>query len=162
MKRESSYPPPELAFERERLCNLIDSRLRRQEIDQAEMIAEELLSAELGFIVRSKVGQLKRLSRLFAETACWLIGGIMIAMLLMIMDINPFLWLKILAVKTVSVVVALVLKVVVVGRICTVLHLMVDSYEQVREAFVARLLDSVRLRGNPDAVLAQFSDSVSC
>lgn len=152
---------PELVFERERLCNLIDSRLRRQEFDQAERMAEELLSVTLGFLVRSKVEQLKRLSRLFLEISCWLIGGIMVAMLLMIMDINPFLWMKILTVKMVSIVVALVLKGLVVGRICSVLYLMAETYEKVKEAFVARLLDSIRLHSNPEAVLAQFCRAVS-
>lgn len=64
----------ELAFERERLFNLIDTKIRRGEIDVARGLAGELFKTETDFALVKKTRELKKYNDLLLRFLMFLIG----------------------------------------------------------------------------------------
>lgn len=100
-----------IAFERQRLLNLIDSKLRRREIQGAREFAEELFKKEILFALRQATGRLKRCISTILKIIAALIGLFFICTISAVLDIIPSF-----SVLAGSATVAGIISVFVVGR----------------------------------------------
>ena len=138
------------------LLNLIESRLRRKEIVLAEEFAAELLDKAMDFLLHEKVARMNRLNRLLTSVMKLLLGIVCASVLLMVLNIQPFLGLKIFTAGYILIALLAVVNYFLVERFHRTIHAMTETYKTESQRFIALLLDSVRVDDNPETALNMF------
>lgn len=77
------------AFERGRFLNLIDSRIRRNEMEAAKGLAEELFKTEVRFALFKKTKVLARYNSLLLRVIIGLISVLVFSTALTVLNIRP-------------------------------------------------------------------------
>lgn len=147
MKGQRNFSVEEQTFERERLLNLIESKIRRKEMDLAKGLAEELFSAEIGFAVLKNVTMLRRYTTLLLRVIFALAGILFVCTIAMVMNIRPFFSLVGQVIAALGVIVAVAADAFVMKRFRRVLKVIVEMYETRRQLFVDWVLaNGIRCR----------------
>jgi hypothetical protein len=136
MKRHRNFSEDEQTFERERLLNLIESKIRRKEMDLAKGLAEELFSAEIGFAVLKNVTMLRRYTTLLLRIIFALVSILLVCTIAMVLNIRPFFSLVGQVSAAFGVIVAVAADAFVMKRFKRVLKVIVEMYETRKQLFV--------------------------
>lgn len=147
--------PPEkyIAFERERLLNLIDSRIRRNEFADARTFAEDLFRAEVDFAVRRKTRKYGRYNRILLHDIVFLIGIFLGSMICMILNIHPVPCLMV-ATGTIGAIFSVVFfNALLMKRFERLLRNKMDRYENLRQVFIEMLLGTFATKMDVDRSL---------
>lgn len=142
--------------EYDRLLNLIESRLRRKEIGLAEEFAEELLEKAMDLLLYERAARMNRLNRLLTSVMKLLLVIVCASVLLMVLNIQPFLGLKIFTAGYILIALLAVVNYFLVERFHRTIHAMTETYKTESQRFIALLLDSVRVDDNPETALNMF------
>jgi hypothetical protein len=131
------------SFERERLLNLIDSKVRRREVDVARGFAEELYDNEIGFLLRERTRAMARYDELLMSMTICMVAVLATSAALTVLNVSPFLSLKVLAASTVSSFALVVLESLLHKRFGVFLQRVAEGYENQKRLFVERVLTGV-------------------
>lgn len=132
----------EFGFERERLLNLIDSRVERKEIDIARSLAEELFRIEVGISLRRKTRALKKYNALLLRIMSFLISVVFISFLLTVLNINPVLSLLVEGGAVVLTLFAILINALLAKHFEKAIETILNMDDSLKEASVERLLNS--------------------
>jgi len=138
------------------LLNLIESRLRRKEIVLAEEFAAELLDKAMDFLLHEKVARMNRLNRLLTSVMKLLLVIVCASVLLMVLNIQPFLGLKIFAAGFMMIALLAAANHYLCQRFHRAIHAMTETYKKESGRFRALLIDRVRVDDNPETALNMF------
>ncbi len=86
-----------LDFERERILNLIGSRIRRQDIEIAQKLAEDLYNVEIGCALHRVVAKLKRYNKLTFLMFILTFPVLLASITLTVLGLSPFFYLIVFA-----------------------------------------------------------------
>jgi uncharacterized membrane protein len=150
----------DLEFERGRLLNLIDSRIRRREMDAAKELAEELFSTEIEFALLEKAKKLRRYNSVLSKIMQSLITILLISITCMVVNIHPSFNLLAEVVTILALISAVVINSLLVKRFGRAIKMMVEVYETVKQSFIDRLIDSFIHHNSPHKTLKMFSVTV--
>jgi hypothetical protein len=144
-------------FERERLLNLIECRIRRNEMELARRFAEDLFRNEIEFALREKTRRLGKYTRMLLKIMLSLLGLLLLSVICTVLDIRPSLNLLAQVVAILAIIVAIVVNTLLVSRFGKTVKRMLDMYEALQQSFIDRLIEGFQDRGNPDSTLRTFS-----
>ena len=150
----------DLNFERERLLNLIDSKIRRNEMGLAKDFAEELFQTEIVFALFKKTERLKKCNSLLVKVMLSMIGALLLSITCMVLNINPVFNLLAQVCTILVIITAVIINSLLVKRFGRAIKMMVDVYETVRQSFIDRLLDSFLTHSSPHMTLKMLSLTV--
>ncbi len=145
---ESISPENELNFERERLLNLIDCKVKRKDMEIAMNLADELFRAEMEFALMRKTRQLKKYNALILRIIFLMLTVLFAAMTFMVMNINPSFNLLVQAVAMLSIISSVVVNAILINRFTKTVAMMMDAYEVEKQTFIQKLLDNLINCGN--------------
>lgn len=146
-----------LDFEKERLLNLIDSRIRRKELDIAKSLAEELFKTMLEFLLLEKAKRLRRYNKLLLKVLLLLIACLFLSVACTVMNIHPFFNLAV-QIVTITVILSLIsVNNSLCRRFGKTIQKILEKYETARQPFIEKLLDNFIEDGNPDITLRNFT-----
>ena len=146
----------EIAFERERLLNLIDSRIRRNEFARARAFAEELFRAEVEFAVRRKTRRYGRYNRILLHDVVLLIGIFLGSLVCMVLNIKPVLCLLV-ATGTIGAIFSMILfNALLMKRFERLLRNKMERYENLRQVFIEMLLGTFATKMDVDHSLSSL------
>jgi len=140
----------------DRLLNLIDSRLKREEVALAEEFAEELLEKAMNFLLHQKAARMNKLNRFLLLIMKLLLLVVFASLFCMIMNIQPLLGLKVFVSGVIMIALLVVVNYYLFGRFYRGIHFMTETYEKESKRFKDLLLDSVRVNNNPETALNMF------
>ena len=140
----------------DRLLNLIDSRLKREEVALAEEFAEELLEKAMNFLLHQKAARMNKLNRFLLLIMKLLLLVVFASLFCMIMNIQPLLGLKVFVSGVIMIALLVVVNYYLFGRFYQGVHFMTETYEKESKRFKDLLLDSVRVNNNPETALSMF------
>jgi len=147
MTDQRNFPEEELAFERERLLNLIESRIRRREMDLAEGLAEELFKTEVGFVLLKKMKVLRRYTRLLLRIIFALVSVLLGCTIAMILDMRPSFSLLGQVLAVLGIILAVVVDGFLVKRFEKGLKIIMEVYETQKQPFIEWVLtNGIRCR----------------
>lgn len=129
----------ELDFERERLLNLIGSKIVRKDIDVAQNLAGDLYDVELKFALGRKIRNLRRLNRFVFRLILLTLPVIVASMIFTILGLRPFFNLTILAAALTTTFLFIVINAVVIRHFAKTRSIILNSYDIRRKTFVGRL-----------------------
>lgn len=134
------YTEKKLDYERERLLNLIDSRLRRKERDVAMGLAEELFRTEIAFALLMKTRRVRKYNRLLLRIIVAL--GIILFMCttFMVLNIRPSFSLIIQSSAALGIVAAIFIDSLLNKRFEKALAIIDDVCETGKQSFIERVL----------------------
>ena len=137
---QRTLPDKIVAFERQRLLNLIDSKIKRREIEIAIGFAEELFKKEVQYALIRRTRLLIKCSAMLWKIIMVLIGGFFVFTVLTVLNIRPFCSLTAGAVALGSIVSGLIVDRFLAKRLAKAAEIIMEIYETRREAFVERVL----------------------
>ncbi len=137
-------------FERERLFNLIESKIRRRDRESAAIFAEELFRTEVEFAIFRKTKELKSYTTLLLKIILLMIAVILAAAIFMAMNINPSFNLVVQTVAVVLIISFVALDTVLVKRFERALDSMMEAYETRKQSFIKCVTDSAEDQRMPD------------
>ena len=137
---QRTLPDKILAFERQRLRNLIDSKIRRREIESAMGFAEELFKREVQYALIRRTRLLIKCTAVLWKIIVVLLGGFFIFTMLTVLNIRPFFSLTAGSLALSGIVSGLVVDRSLAKRLAKAAEIIMDVYETRREAFVERVL----------------------
>ena len=132
-------------FEQERLLNLIECRIRRNEIE---------------FALREKTRRLGKYTRMLLKIMLSLLGLLSVSVICTVLDIRPSFNLLAQVVAILAIIVAILVNSLLVKRFGKAVRRMLDMYEAMRQSFIDRLIEGFLDRGNRDITLRTFSLTV--
>ncbi|HTR44729.1 MAG TPA: hypothetical protein VMH06_03385 [Thermodesulfovibrionales bacterium] len=147
-------------FEQERLLNLIECRIRRNEIELARGFAEDLFRNEIEFALREKTRRLGKYTRMLLKIMLSLLGLLSVSVICTVLDIRPSFNLLAQVVAILAIIVAILVNSLLVKRFGKAVRRMLDMYEAMRQSFIDRLIEGFLDRGNRDITLRTFSLTV--
>ncbi len=133
-------PDSEIVFERSRLLNLIDSRIRRREIDAAKAFADELFRAEIEFALRKKARMLGKYKNLLLKIIVALVSVLFFCTAFMVLNIRPTFSLMVETFSVLGIISAVMIYSFVVKRFGKALRALIEAYETQRQFFIERML----------------------
>jgi hypothetical protein len=133
-------PESSLAFERGRLLNLIDSRIRRNEMEAAKGLAEELFKTEIRFALLKKTKVLARYNSLLLRVILGLIGVLVFSTALTVLNIRPAFSLVIELFSVLGIISAVVINSFLVRRFEKGVKVIMEVYENQKQCFIERVL----------------------
>ncbi len=137
----------EQAFERERLLNLIDSKIRRKEMDLAKGLAEELFKAEVGFALRKNMQMLRRYTNLLLRIIFALVSVLLVCTVAMVLNVRPSFSLLGQALAVLGIILAVVADAFLLKRFERVPKMIVEMYETQKQLFIDWVLaNGIRCR----------------
>ena len=139
---QRTLPDKKVAFERQRLLNLIDSKIKRREIESAMGFAEELFRKEVQYALIRRTRLLLKCTAMLWKTILVLLGGFLVFTLLTVLNIRPFFSIVAEAIALSGIVSGVVVDRVLAKRLAKAVAVIMDVYETRREAFVERVLTS--------------------
>lgn len=145
---QKKFPEKEIAFERERLLNLIDSRIIRKEMDSAKSLAEELFKTEIGFVLLKKTRVLRKYTNLLMKTVSVLVSVLLLCTAAMILNIRPSFSLVLQAITVTGIVFAVIVDAFLMKRFKKTLRTVMEAYETKKLLFIEWVLtDGIRCHG---------------
>jgi len=126
----------EITFERERLLNLIDSKIKRNEIDLAKSLAEELFKAEMEFALSIKTKILGKHNRILLKIMLSLIGIVLACTFLMVLNIRPSFNLLVQGITVIALLSTVMIDTFLVRRFERALRTIVEVYETKKQSFI--------------------------
>ncbi len=145
---ESTSPENELNFERERLLNLIDCKVKRKDMEIAMNLADELFRTEMEFALMRKTRRLKKYNAVLLRIIFLMLTVLFAAMTFMVMNINPSFNLLVQAIAVLSIISSVVVNAILINRFTKTVALMMNSYEVEKQTFIQKLLDNLTNCGN--------------
>jgi len=133
---QRTLPDKIVAFERQRLLNLIDSNVKRREIERATGFAEELFKRELQFALINRTRLLLKCNSALLKIIVVLLGVFFVFTVLTVLNIRPFLSLVAEAVAITGIVSGVVVDRLLAKRLAKEVTIIMEVYETGREAFV--------------------------
>ncbi len=137
--KRRSFSEKELDFERERLLNLIGSKIIRKDIDVAQNLAGDLYDVEIRFALHRKIVELKRFNRLVFMLILMTLPVVVASMTFTILGLRPLFYLITLAVALTAILSFIIIDAVLVRRFEKTRSLILDSYDVRRRTFIGRL-----------------------
>lgn len=129
-----------LAFERQRLLNLIDSKIKRRETESAKGFAEELFKREIQFALVNRTRLLRKCNAALLKIIAALIGLFFVCTASTVLNMRPSFSLAVEAVAVLGIVSAFVVDGFLVRRLEKEVRMIMDVYETRRHNFVKRVL----------------------
>jgi hypothetical protein len=151
-----AFSEQEMRFERERLLNLINSKIQRREMDVAKGFAEELFDAEVEFALLRKTKRLKRYSSIMLKVMLAFIGVLFVSVACMVLNINPSFHLMTQLCSLLAIISLILLNALLVRRFEYGVRMIVDAYETVKKSFAERVISSLMDCGRADVTLEHF------
>ena len=148
----SSSPEKKLAFERQRLLNLICSRLKRREVDIAEGFAEELFKKELEYALTKKTRLLRKYNNVLLKVIFAQLGVLFICTASMVLNIRPSFSLLVQAFSIAGIVSAFAVDGFLVKKFERTVRAIMDAYEMRKQYFVERVLSAGMRSEDPEEV----------
>ncbi len=137
----------EQAFERERLLNLIDSKIKRKEMDLAKGLAEELFKAEVGFALRKNMQMLRRYTNLLLRIIFVLVSFLLACTIALVLNVRPSFSLLGQVLAMLGIILAVVADAFLVKRFERVPQMIVEMYETQKQLFIEWVLaNGIRCR----------------
>lgn len=133
------FSEEELDFERERLLNLIGSKIVRNDIDVAQNLAGDLYDVEMKFALGRKIRNLKRLNRFVFRLILLTLPVIVASMIFTILGLRPFFNLTILAAALTTTFLFILINAVVIRHFAKTRWIILNSYDIRRQTFIGRL-----------------------
>lgn len=133
-------PEDRLAFERERLLNLIDSRVKRKEMDIAQGLAEELFKTEIGFALLKRMRMLRKHTDLVLKIIFALVIVLVVCTVATILNIRPSVSLMGQGLSIIGIILSVAVDAFLVKRFERALKGIADAYETWKRSFVERVL----------------------
>ena len=137
---QPNLPEDELVFERERLLNLIDSKVKRKEMDIARGLAEELFKTEIGYALLRKMRMLRKHTDLLLKVIFALVSVLVVCTVAMILNIRPSFGLLGQGLAIMGIILAVTVDAFLVKRFERALKGFADAYETWKQSFVERVL----------------------
>ena len=141
-----------LDFERERILNLIGSRIRRQDIEIAQELAEDLYNVEIGCALHRVIVKLKRYNKLTFLLFILTFPVLLASITLTVLGLSPFFYLLVFAAALLFIISLLLINGLLVRRFEKNVVEIVCAYEVKKQSFVIRLIERLTEScGNNDA-----------
>jgi hypothetical protein len=137
---QRDLPDEMVVFERQRLLNLIDSKVKRREIESAVRFAEELFKKEVKYALIRRTRVLTKYSDMLWQIIVVLLNGFFVFTVLTVLNIRPFFSLAAEVVALIGIVSGVVVEKFLAKRLAKAVEIIMDVYETRREAFVERVL----------------------
>jgi len=137
---QRTLPDKIVAFERQRLLNLIDSKIKRREIETAMGFAEELFRREVLYALIRRTRLLIKCTAILWKIIVVLICSFFVFTVLTVLNIRPFFSLVAEAVALTCIVSGVVVDRLLAKRLAKAAAVIMDVYETRRETFVERVL----------------------
>jgi len=134
--RKSSFAEKGIAFERERLLNLIDSRIKRNEIGLAKGLAEELFRAEMEFALSARTRILGRHNRIVLKIMHSLICIVLGCTFFMVLNIRPSFSLLVEAVTVIALLSTVAIDTFLVRRFERALRTIIEVCDTKKQSFI--------------------------
>ena len=135
---QRTLPDKIAAFERQRLLNLIDSNIKRREIERAMGFAEELFKKELQFALISRTRLLIKCNAALLKIIVVLLGVFIVFTVLTVLNIRPFLSLVAETVAITGIVSGVVVDRFLAKRLAKEVAIIMEVYETGRKTFVEK------------------------
>lgn len=134
-------PERELDFERERILNLIGSKVRRKDMDIARNLAEDLYNLEIEFALRRQVEKLRKHNRLVFRIFIITLPIIVASVTFLVLGLHPSFYLVEIPAALVFMTSFIVANGVFVRRFERNVAHIVDAYEIKKQNFTRRLIE---------------------
>ncbi|MEW5744758.1 MAG: hypothetical protein AB1805_04870 [Nitrospirota bacterium] len=131
----------ELDFERRRLLNLIECRIRRNEVERARQHAEELFNTELEFELLRNTKRVVRYNGVLVNIIGFLMCVVLLLTAAAVLNIEPSFSLIAEAAVMLSIVFLLMVDSFIVRRFEKTLRRLMDKYEIDKQSFIYRTVD---------------------
>ncbi len=138
--KQTGFLEEELDFERERLLNLIGSRIKRKDIEVAQNLAEDLYDVEIEFALHQKIRRLKRFNRLVFLLILFTLPVFIASTALTVLGLRPFFYLLVLAAALIAILSFILINAILVRHLGKTLSFVLETYEVRKQTFVGRLL----------------------
>ncbi len=130
----------ELAFERVRLLNLIESRIRRKEMEAAKGFAEELFRIEIELSLRRRTRRLSRYNNLLLRIIVALVSVLFVCTVFMVLNVRPAFSLIVETFSVLGIISAVMIDSLIVKRFGKALRVLIEVYETQKQFFIERVL----------------------
>ncbi|HAM51067.1 MAG TPA: hypothetical protein DCP92_10405 [Nitrospiraceae bacterium] len=150
-----------LDFERERLLNLIDSKIRRKEMEIAKGFAEELFRTEMEFALLGKAKKLRRYNSMILKVMRVLLTVLLMSVTCTVLNIYPFYNLLAQVITILAIISVIGTNSFLIERFGRAMKMTIEGYETVRQSFIDRLLDSFLNNSSPDMALRMLNLNVA-
>jgi hypothetical protein len=130
-----------LEFERTRRCFLISARILRGDVKVARIIAEELFKTEVEACLTRKKRRADRRSFLLQRVIMFLLGIFSVCLLLMVLNVQPFLNLKIGGASILLIFFAATGNALIARRFKKQVQMIMNAYEAAKQLFIKSVLD---------------------
>lgn len=138
-EKGTGFSEKELDFERERLLNLIESRISRKDFDIAQKLAGDLYDVEITFALRRKIRKLKRFNRLVFLLILLTLPVIVASMTFTVLGLRPFFYLIILAAALFAILSFILINALLVRHFGKTRSMILDAYDVRKQTFVGCL-----------------------
>lgn len=126
----------EITFERERLLNLIDSKIKRNEMDLARNLAEELFKAEMEFALSVRTKLLGKYNWILLKILLSLINIVLTCTFFMVLNIRPSFSLLVQTVTVIALLSTVAIYTFLVRRFERTLKTIMEVYEKQKQSFI--------------------------
>jgi hypothetical protein len=137
-------PEKQLDFERDRLVNLINSKIRRNEMSCAQDLAVELFKTEVEFTLLRKTKKLNRYNNLCLNTIFFLICLLVLSIACTVLNIKPLFFFMVNAIMILIICSAFIFNAFLVRQFEQGIRKIVDAYEILQQSFTEKLLNSLK------------------
>jgi hypothetical protein len=135
IKRQSSSEK-EISFERERLLNLIESKVKRNEMDLARGLAEDLFKTEMEFALSVRTKILGKHNRILLKIMLSLISIVLACTAFMVLNIKPSFSLLVQGVTVIALLSTVAIDTLLVRRFERALKTIMEVYETQKQSFI--------------------------
>jgi len=136
LMNKGSFPEDVITFERERLLNLIDSKIKRDEMDLARGLAEELFKTEIEFALSVRTRILRKHNRILLKILFSLISIVLACTFCMVLNIRPSFSLLVQAVTVIAFLSTVAIDAFLVRRFERGLKTIIEVYETKKQSFI--------------------------
>ncbi len=140
MVRHNITSEKELSFERVRLLNLIESRIRRKEMDEAKGFAEELFRVEIELALHRRTRRFSRYNNLLLRIIVALVSVLFVCTAFMVLNVRPTFSLMVEAFSVLGIISAVMIDSLLVKRFGKAIRLLMEAYETQKQFFIERVL----------------------
>ncbi len=137
---QRTLPDEIVAFERQRLLNLIDSKIKRREIERAMGFAEELFKTEVQYALIRRTRVLIKSTAALRKIIAVMLGVFLVSTVLTVLNIRPFFSLAAAAISISGIVSGVVVESLLAKRLVKAVSIIMDVYETGRQTFVEKVL----------------------
>ncbi len=138
-EKESDFSEKDLDFERERLLNLISSKISRKDFDIAQNLAGDLYDVEVAFALRRKIRKLIRFNRIVLLLIILTLPVIIASMTFAVLGHRPFFYIEVLAAAILVIVAFILLNAMLVRHFGKTRSMILEAYDVRKRNFVGFL-----------------------